>query len=62
MTKEQFALWLQGYLQVNVFQFMRINGGGQMFDVQKVGDDVLEAARCVPAVTSNVDGPNGVAA
>jgi hypothetical protein len=48
MTKEQFALWLQGYLQLNVYQWYTGNVGPHAFDVQKVADDVLEAARCVP--------------
>lgn len=45
MTKEQFAVWLQGYLHIS-FRMDRTTTAIEI-DVQKMGDDVLEAARSV---------------
>lgn len=49
MTKEQFAVWLQGYLNVNIFNSMSRGSGVIGVEVQKMGDDVLEAAHSVGA-------------
>jgi hypothetical protein len=50
VTEEQFAVWLQGYLTVNVFNCF--NGvGGKIIDVTKTGADVLAAARSVVSST-----------
>lgn len=52
MTEEQFAIWLMGYLEVNVFQRnMGPTSSSRAFEVAKVGADVLATARSVVSST-----------
>lgn len=44
MTQDQFAIWLQGYLSVNIYNAMSRGATAVGADVQKMGSDVLTAA------------------
>ena len=48
MTEDQFALWLLGYITISAVERTQY---------QKMGRDVLEAARCVGATVRLNAGP-----
>lgn len=47
MSEEQFAIWLQGYLACNVFNWNMQSTLGRSIDTAKIGADVLATARSV---------------